>query len=81
MVPFCVGSCLLQDPQRLSLSLQDRGRIKDIDEFGKPKGDSYRVENLKMVVLWNFWPGRRTVEGKCSLLGESGKCCVSRQKP
>ena len=77
MVPFCVGLCLRQDPQRLSLSLQDHAKIKNTDEIGKP----YRVENLKMVVLWNFWPGRRTVEGKCSLLGESGKCCVSRQKP
>ena len=63
----------------MSPDLQDHGRIKDLDELGKSKGNSYRVENLKLVVLWNFWPGRRTVEGKCSLLGESGKCCVSRQ--
>lgn len=41
----------------------------------------YLVENLKTVVLSNFWPGRRTVDGKWGLLGESGKCCVSRQKP
>jgi hypothetical protein len=41
---------------------------------------SYFVENLKMVVVSNFSSGRRTVEGKCGLLGESGKCWVSRQK-
>jgi hypothetical protein len=34
-----------------------------------------------MGVLWNFWPGRGTLEGKSSLLRESGKCCVSKPKP
>ena len=27
---------------------------RDADELGKPQADFYRVENLKMVVLWNF---------------------------
>ena len=34
--------------------------------------DQERVENLKTVVLWKVWPGRRTVEGKFGLLIESG---------
>jgi len=35
---------------------------------------SYRVENLNMVMVLYFSPGRSTVDGKCGLFGESGKC-------
>jgi hypothetical protein len=37
--------------------------------------------NRNTVVDANAWPGRRTTVGKFGLFGESGKCCVSRQKP
>ncbi len=36
---------------------------------------------MKSVSEWKVVPGRRTVEGKDGSLGESGKCCVSKQKP
>jgi hypothetical protein len=36
---------------------------------------------VKVVVERNVWPGRNTVVGNLGSLGESGKCCVSRQKP
>src|SRR6266536_2191353 len=35
------------------------------------------VENLNTVVVSYTAPGRRTVDGKLGLFGESGKCCVS----
>lgn len=40
----------------------------------------YWTVNRKTVVDLYSCPGRSTVDGKCGLLGESGKCCVSRQK-
>ncbi len=40
---------------------------------------TYFVEKAKMVVLSNFPPGRRIVEGKFGWWMESGKCWVSRQ--
>src|SRR5271157_1955706 len=39
------------------------------------------VEKRYTVWLWNFCPGRRVVLGNEGLLGESGKCCVSRANP
>ena len=42
---------------------------------------AYDTPNLNTVVELYSWPGRSTVDGKCGLLGESGKCCVSRQNP
>jgi hypothetical protein len=36
-----------------------------------------KVENWKMVVVLNFWPGLSTVDGKFGWFGEFGKCCVS----
>ncbi|MBA7645946.1 hypothetical protein ES703_53706 [subsurface metagenome] len=45
----------------------------------KPSG--YLIENLCTVRCVYFSPGFRTTDGKLALLGESGKCCVSRQKP
>src|SRR5207237_2461588 len=41
----------------------------------------YLTENLKTVVLSKVSRGRSTTDGKFGLLIESGKCCVSRQKP
>src|SRR5256885_3780603 len=41
----------------------------------------YLTENLKTVVLSKTSRGRSTTDGKFGLLIESGKCCVSRQKP
>jgi hypothetical protein len=41
---------------------------------------TYRVENLKIVFDRNVSPGFRIVEGNAGWFGESGKCCVSRQK-
>ncbi len=38
---------------------------------------SQKVENWKMVVELNFWPGLSTVDGKFGWFGEFGKCCVS----
>jgi hypothetical protein len=37
--------------------------------------------NVKIVFERKGWPGRTTVDGKFEWLGESGKCCVSRQRP
>ena len=42
---------------------------------------SYLTENVWTVVLRYVVPGRRTVLGNCGLFGESGKRCVSRQRP
>ncbi len=39
------------------------------------------TEKRKMVVDRYSSPGRSTVLGNCGWFGESGKCCVSRQKP
>ena len=39
------------------------------------------VVNRNTVVDVNSSPGRRMVPGKLGWLGESGKCCVSRQIP
>jgi hypothetical protein len=36
-----------------------------------------KVENWKMVVVLNCWPGLSTVDGKFGWFGEFGKCCVS----
>ena len=36
---------------------------------------------LKTVSECKVWPGFRVVDGKAGWLGESGKCCVSKQKP
>jgi len=53
-----------------------------------PSGDllsmffaAYFVENLNTVFEWNDSPGFRIVVGKSGWFGESGKCCVSRQRP
>src|SRR5690606_41695418 len=40
-----------------------------------------RTPNRKTVVEVKVSPGRRTVDGNDGWFGESGKCCVSRQKP
>ena len=40
----------------------------------------FTVVNKNVVYDLNVSPGRNTVVGYCSRLGESGKCCVSRQK-
>jgi hypothetical protein len=41
----------------------------------------YLVVNLYIVVVEYFSPGFRVVDGKSGLLGESGKCWVSRHNP
>jgi hypothetical protein len=33
---------------------------------------SYFVEKRYTVTVWYFWPGRRIVDGKFGLFGESG---------
>jgi len=40
----------------------------------------FLVEKRKIVVDWKVSPGFNSVDGKFGWLGESGKCCVSRQK-
>ena len=37
--------------------------------------------NVKLVSDRNVCPGRSSVLGNWEWLGESGKCCVSRQNP
>ena len=41
----------------------------------------YSTPNRWTVSCRYVSPGRSTVEGNSGRLGESGKCCVSRQKP
>lgn len=41
----------------------------------------YRTPVVKTVRERYVSPGRSVVVGKLGLFGESGKCCVSRQKP
>jgi hypothetical protein len=41
----------------------------------------FTVPNVNTVCDEYFWPGRRIVDGNFGRFGESGKCCVSRQKP
>ena len=43
--------------------------------------DAYFVVNRCTVVCVYVSPGRRTVDGNLGWLTESGKCCVSRQRP
>jgi hypothetical protein len=44
--------------------------------------DAYQLatENANTVVDMNSSSGRSSVDGKSGWFGESGKCCVSRQK-
>eukprot|EP00962_Isochrysis_galbana_P004607 scaffold1252_cov124-Isochrysis_galbana.AAC.10 len=46
-----------------------------------PVGGTAEAPNSCTVTCLYTWPRRRTVLGKCGWLGESGKCCVSKQKP
>ena len=41
----------------------------------------YPSENRKTVVCRYLSPGFSSVDGKFGWFGESGKCCVSKQKP
>ena len=41
----------------------------------------FTTPKVNVVVECMVSPGRRTVLGKSGWFGESGKCCVSRQKP
>ncbi len=54
-------------------------------EFRGSKGPCslryFTTPKVNVVVEWKVWPGLSSVEGKLDWLGESGKCCVSRQKP
>lgn len=43
-------------------------------------GSGYCTVSLYLVTVWYFSPGFRMVEGNEGLLGESGKCCVSRHR-
>ncbi len=40
----------------------------------------FSVVNLYVVVVLYFSPGFKTTDGNLGWFGESGKCCVSRQK-
>ena len=51
----------------------NRRRTSTHDHFFAPKANT--------VFDWYRSPGRRIVDGKAGWLGESGKCCVSRQRP
>src|SRR5439155_18826708 len=55
-----------------------RKLVDALPRFGAPQG---AVENLKIVVSWKVSPGLSFVVGNSGWFGESGKCCVSRQKP
>jgi len=46
-----------------------------------PDARSHFAENLNTVFDLNVSPGFKIVLGKSGWFGESGKCCVSRQKP
>ena len=41
----------------------------------------FSTENVNTVRDVYVFPGLKIVDGKLGWLGESGKCCVSRQKP
>src|SRR5262249_53730073 len=54
------------------------GQLEDAHAVERDAHFAALGENLYTVVEVNFCPGFSTVVGKFGLLGESGKCCVSR---
>ena len=50
-------------------------------EQGQTPFDTATITKANTVFDWYRSPGRRIVDGKPGWLGESGKCCVSRQRP
>jgi hypothetical protein len=54
--------------------------VRNVYEKGALRRRTHAVAlNCHSVRLENSSPGRSTVLGKAGWLGESGKCCVSRQ--
>ena len=47
----------------------------------RPARPGYAAEKRYTVVVLYSWPGFSSVVGNFGWFGESGKCCVSRQKP
>lgn len=67
------------------------GRRQSEDDGDRDAGDHVSNDSLaaryfatpkvKAVLVSYFSPGRSIVDGNFGWFGESGKCCVSRQKP
>jgi len=78
MVWFCISARMgLVDDSQYMVNEKGRDSLR-ISAFSYV---CYCMSKAYTVSVWYTSPGLRIVEGKSGLLGESGKCCVSRQKP
>ena len=55
---------LLPSHPRAIAQIEEYLTQETIESPRASRSDSHVAKNLKTVVLWNFWPGRSTVEGK-----------------